>query len=456
MKIFGQTLSICSTCSKKIEARIETGDSAETSNNVYLNKFCPEHGTEKVLISSDADWYEQSRFYSKPGQEPLARQNSEWKGCPDSCGMCDNHMQHTCLPIIEINTICNMDCPICLKTVNSEFDLSIEEFEKTIDTLITAEGHVPVINISGGEPTMHPLLAEFITLAKAKAVLQVTVSTNGLLFLEDENLTKLFKDTGSIVALQFDGFEPETFIKLRGEDFSAKKLEIIKHLEANDIKYSLVATVATTINSHEITKITEFFFNRKALSLMFQPATLTGNAKDMDYEKHALTIPDVVKEIEKSDQCQEGDFNPLPCSHYSCFALSYYLDMEDGNYRSLKSIMGKERYLDIIANKTLPGADAEGFDKLKEMVYDMWSAADSSDDTQAVLKRVKRLLLEMQSTTKVGEQSLDIGYNSMKGIFIHHFMDKHNMDIGRLMKCCNPYVKPDGNLVPMCRENVWC
>jgi uncharacterized radical SAM superfamily Fe-S cluster-containing enzyme len=42
----------------------------------------------------------------------------------------------------------------------------------------------------------------------------------------------------------------------------------------------------------------------------------------------------------------------------------------------------------------------------------------------------------------------------MKGVFIHHFMDRDTFDLGRLMKCCNHYPGDDGSLVPLCGRNL--
>jgi uncharacterized radical SAM superfamily Fe-S cluster-containing enzyme len=188
---------------------------------------------------------------------------------------------------------------------------------------------------------------------------------------------------------------------------------------------------------------------------MFQPVTFTGKAAGLDINKNRITIPDIVREIEKSKYVNKGDFNPLPCSHFSCFALSYYLIVEPGHFLSLKDFLGKEKFLDHIANKTLPGMDENGFLSMKERIYELWSAADSNDLNEKVLKRIKEVLKEMESGGFSSKQALSMGIRSMKAIFIHHFMDLHNMDFGRLMKCCNPYPQPDGRLIPMCAQNVF-
>jgi uncharacterized radical SAM superfamily Fe-S cluster-containing enzyme len=150
------------------------------------------------------------------------------------------------------------------------------EFDGIIDNLIETEGMVPVLNISGGEPFMHHTLGTFLKNAARKDVVQTSVSTNGLLLLKNKACRDLMKETGSIVALQFDGFSPLTYTTLRGRDLSAEKMKLIEVLEDEGINYSLVATIARGINENEIQQITDFFFTSKAITLMFQPIAFTG------------------------------------------------------------------------------------------------------------------------------------------------------------------------------------
>lgn len=449
-KIYSHTLALCPTCRQKVNARI-----VENDEKIYLEKFCPTHGVSKALICSDVQWYQTSRNYVKPKQLPFKVAVETFTGCPESCGLCPEHQQHTCLPVIEITNKCDLRCPICLKNLNQLTQMTVEEFGAVLDKLLKYEGTVPVINLSGGEPTFHPHLEQILHLAVDKGIMQTTVSTHGHRFLYDESLRKLFKETQTIVALQFDGFEAETYRYLRGQDFSQKKLEIIKLLEIEGIPYSLVATVAKGVNDHEITAIVDFFFASKALSLMFQPATFTGYARDLPAEALRLTIPDVIQEIEKSRYVSAGDFNPLPCSHFACFALAYYFIISEGNFLSLKEFLGKSDYLEVICNRTLPGLDNCGYSLIKEKIYEFWSAADSSNANEQILQRIRRVLREMSTTQFTPQKAFALGVHSMKAIFIHQFMDVHTLDFGRLIKCCNHYPQVDGRLLPMCALNVF-
>jgi len=448
-RVFSHTQGLCSVCRARAQARIVERDGA-----VWMDKFCPEHGRTSVIVSSDPAWYEASLSYVKPRQAPLAIQNPNFHGCPDSCGMCSEHQQHTCLPVIEINHACNMECPVCLKGDHTTPEMDLATFERVLDTLLAAEGTLPVVNLSGGEPTLHPHLGAFLERCRARGVVQTTVSTNGLRLLRDADLRRLFRETSTLVALQFDGFDETANVKLRGQKMTEQRLRLIGLLEEEEIPYSLVATIAGGVNDHEIPRLVEQLFTSKALSLMLQPMCFTGYAATWN-TRHRLTIPDIVQRLEENPRIAPGDFNPLPCSHFSCFALSYYLHADDGNYRSLKSFLGEGDFLDLVANKTLPGLDSEGLALMKGRLYELWSAADTSDIDQHVMDRIRQILRKLPSIANDPKALLDLGKNSMKAIFLHDFMDAENMDIGRLMKCCNPYARADGKLVPMCAQNVF-
>ena len=451
-KIYSHTTALCPECEAKITARI-----IEHENSIYMEKFCPEHGDSKVLISSDVSWYEKSLSYIKPSQEPLKKNVTEFKGCPDSCGFCPEHQQHTCLPIIEINSNCDMDCPVCLKDFKQDFQLSAEDFTGIIKNLFATEGSMDVINISGGEPTLHPQLTELITIAKQLGVEQITVSTNGLTLLKDKKLRDFFRNNNVIAALQFDGFSSDTYKFIRGEDFAAKKMEMIKIFEEEGVSYSLVTTVVKGVNDSELTDITNFFFNSKALTIMFQPLAFTGSATNIDESKHRITTADIVSAVEQADNVEQGDINPLPCSHYSCFSLAYYFILENKRFLSMKKFFGEGQYLKIIENKTLPDLDKVDHNEINTKIYDMWSdagfcACSLSDD---MLKKIRQIMVSINEDGLSKQSKMELGKQNMKAIYIHDFMDKYTMDFARLQRCCNPYAQAGDKLVPMCSQNVF-
>ena len=105
---YGQTTSLCETCLALVPAKILI-----EGDDVFFQKRCTEHGVQKTLVSTDADYYRRCRDFLKPGDKPLKFQSRTEHGCPYDCGLCPDHEQHSCLALIEINEACNLDCPVC-------------------------------------------------------------------------------------------------------------------------------------------------------------------------------------------------------------------------------------------------------------------------------------------------------------------------------------------------------
>ncbi len=69
-----------------------------------------------------------------------------------------------------MNSACNLDCPLCFADSGTHlartgFQLTYEQVDTMLDTFVAAEGDPEVVRFSGGEPTLHPQLLDFIALA---------------------------------------------------------------------------------------------------------------------------------------------------------------------------------------------------------------------------------------------------------------------------------------------------
>src|SRR4030081_1304101 len=124
---FELTRSICPPCRRPIDAQILL-----RRGKVYMRKRCPEHGQFEALVYSDADAYVRNARYNKPGTIPLGFSSEVHQGCPFDCGLCPEHQQHVCLGIIEVNSACNMDCPLCFANAGPGFNLTLEEVEEVL------------------------------------------------------------------------------------------------------------------------------------------------------------------------------------------------------------------------------------------------------------------------------------------------------------------------------------
>jgi 7,8-dihydro-6-hydroxymethylpterin dimethyltransferase len=180
---FGQTTSLCDICKSLSPAKI-----CVEGDDVFYEKRCPVHGVRKALVSTDAGFFRWQRDFLKPGDRPRHLGSHIEYGCPYDCGLCPDHEQHTCLAIIEINEACDLTCPVCFASSSTELTkhLPIAAIERMFDTLVEAEGEPDVVQLSGGEPTLHPEFFEILSLAKSKPIRHVMVNTNGLRLAKDE------------------------------------------------------------------------------------------------------------------------------------------------------------------------------------------------------------------------------------------------------------------------------
>ncbi len=79
---------------------------------------------------------------------------------------------------LEITNVCNLDCSFCHKTVRQKKFMTEQEFNILTDKL---HGRAKFLYFHlMGEPTLHPLLPEFIRIAKARGFLPM-LTTNGSL-----------------------------------------------------------------------------------------------------------------------------------------------------------------------------------------------------------------------------------------------------------------------------------
>ena len=160
---YGQTQSLCETCLHPVPTKILIED-----ERVYFQKRCEAHGVQKTLVSTDAAYYRQCRDWLKPGDIPLKFQSRTHYGCPFDCGLCPDHEQHSCLALIEVNEHCNLTCPVCFadSAPHRPKHLDLDTIARMMDTLVISEGEPDLLQISGGEPTLHPDILTILRMAK--------------------------------------------------------------------------------------------------------------------------------------------------------------------------------------------------------------------------------------------------------------------------------------------------
>lgn len=341
------TRSICPVCRKVIDAEILVKD-----NKVYMHKYCPEHGWHDSLISSDLQHYRTSLQYNKPGTIPLAFGSLVDKGCPEDCGLCPEHKQHTCLGILEITDACSLKCPTCFANAGGKNFLSLQQVEKMLDFLLACEGSPEVVQFSGGEPTLHPQLMEIISMARNMGIKVVQLNTNGVRIAEDDAFLNQLARVKPSIYLQFDGFTPEVYHQLRGTDLTEIKMKAIDRLAERGFNIVLAATVVKGVNDDQVGRIAELAIRHPRIrGVMFQPVTYTGRHTGPD-PMSRTTLPDVVAALEEQTGglLIKKDFVPIPCPYPTCSSITYVYS-GGGEVTTVPRLINVEDYLDYFKNK---------------------------------------------------------------------------------------------------------
>jgi len=266
---------------------------------------------------------------------------------------------------------------------------------------------------------------------------------------------------GVYVSLQLDSLREEDTVVLRG-GAGASKRRALANLEEAGVRTTLVCTVARGVNETRIGDGLNLLFERDfILSLMFQPAAYTGSGGTR-FQPHdpldVVTIPEVVRRAEEQSggRLLRSDFLPLPCSHPSCFALTYLLKTADG-YVPFPRFIETERYARMMANRGTIRPD-EGFeDAIRGTIDELWTGSAQIPDSEKILQTLRKALTAMYPDGRALpiQERQRAGEALVKTIFIHAFMDEHTFDAERIRKCCTHYALPDGRLMPGCAFNMF-
>lgn len=472
----GTTQSLCPDCLTLVDAKIVV-----RGKRVYFRKHCKTCGPREDFVCSDVAYYDRLE-YSVPAKVPAVHGTDPNKGCPYDCGLCTEHEQHTCIGLVEVTSSCNLTCPMCYASSSpGGKHLSFEQCRTAIDRLVEVEGgRAEVLQLSGGEPTVHPELEQILEYAVSQPIDYVMINTNGLRLAKDDELLALigrFRDRIELL-FQFDGFRPEIGMQLRGEDVTATKLLALDRLAEAGVHSTLAVTLQGGVNDDQIGPILKYASEHsKITGINFQPVTYSGrHVLPEDLEKR-ITFPDVIAaaEDQTGGMFQRSDFMPLPCAHPNCHSLAYAFRYQDGLIPLTRFIQAREN-LDLLANGisfTRPAArnlllkylgsagccaggcstDGEpelvslssGSSKPSAMSVDRkWLYQQTGDEgmAQAAGEFFDRVLAEK------------LGARDVFRVIITSFLDAYNFDVRRLMKCCTHHVLPSGHVIPFCAYNV--
>jgi uncharacterized radical SAM superfamily Fe-S cluster-containing enzyme len=439
---YDYTISLCPQCLKRIDAKIVFED-----NNVYMLKRCPEHGNSKVLIADDIAYYKNIRNYNKPSETPYKFNTKTHYGCPYDCGLCPDHEQHSCLTIIEITDRCNLTCPTCYAGSSPTHGRhrTLEEVKKMLDTIVENEKEPDVIQISGGEPTLHPQFFEILDYAKTLPIKHIMVNTNGIEIAKDYAFAKRMSSYAPDfeIYLQFDSFKEEALMTLRGANLKRIRENALENLNKLNLSTTLVVTLQKGLNDDEMGIIIEYALKQKCVrGVTFQPTQIAGRLDNFNEETNRITLTEVRRKIlEQTDIFTPDDLIPVPCNP-DALVMGYVLKLMGKNI-PLTRYINPADLLDNSKNTIVYEQD----EALHQKMFEIFSTGTSTDKASAKLHSLLCCLPFVQAPK--------LNYNNLFRIIIMQFIDAYNFDVRAIKKSCVHIVNKDNKIIPFETMNLF-
>ena len=436
------TLSLCPECLQRIDAKIVFED-----DKVYMLKRCREHGNSKVLIADDVEYYKNIRNYNKPSETPYKFNTKTDYGCPYDCGLCPDHEQHSCLTIIEITDRCNLTCPTCYAGSSPTYGRhrTLEEVKTMLDTIVANEKEPDVVQISGGEPTLHPQFFEILDYAKTLPIKHLMLNTNGIEIAKNfafaERLATYVPDFE--VYLQFDSFKKEALESMRGANLGNIREQALAHLNKLNLSTTLVVTVQKGLNDDEMGKIVDFALKQPCVrGVTFQPTQIAGRLDNFNHQTDRITLTEVRRKIlEQTTVFSPNDLIPVPCNP-DALVMGYALKL--GN-----EVLPLTRYIDPqdLLDNSKNTIVYEQDEVLKGKMIDLFSTGNSPEAASESLHSVLCCLPRIEAP--------NLNYNNLFRVIIMQFVDAHNFDVRSIKKSCVHIVNKDNKIIPFETMNLF-
>jgi uncharacterized radical SAM superfamily Fe-S cluster-containing enzyme len=453
-RLLHETTSLCATCKNALPAVVV----ATAAGEAWMRKACPTHGEQAVRLSPSAAWYEATRAIAPREARPRRVQKEVVHGCPFDCGPCSTHTQKIRMPVVTITSQCDLACPICYVHNKNEgaFHMSKDEFARVLARLVEgAGGELDLINLTGGEPTLHPELLELVRMCKEAGIHRVSVCSHGLGLVKDDALLRGLADLGARIALSFDTFESATDLELKGVRSVAQKLRCLERLDAAGVSTTLIPVMTRGRNDHEIGRLIDLGLRTSCVRhLEVHTVTYTGQGGESFDRSGRISMLEVLQRIEETTGglLRPDDFVPSPSAHSLCYQIAYLLvDPQGGppvpftrflTRAALHEALGDHLYLE--PNPRLERAMQDAIDRA-------WSEGD--ERTTRLLNDLVRALFPPGRPLS-REEALRRSEQAVKAIYVHSHMDEETFDVERAAQCCDSNVYADGTSIPVCNYNV--
>jgi uncharacterized radical SAM superfamily Fe-S cluster-containing enzyme len=443
-RVIKLTRSRCPTCRTEVPARV-----VERDGSVFMEKECAEHGAFGVMLQRDARWYFES--HGDPANAGGACCGPQGCCAPaqaaessDSCGgqaVDPFERLSTCVALIEIVDSCNLTCPTCYaeSPYGVGADLKFTPFEEVrarVEGVVARKGLIDILQLSGGEPTIHPEFERILRWACAHPkVGYVLVNTNAVRVSGDERFRRMLADVRRErprfeLYVQFDGVQQAGQEELRGTDLRAVRERAIDEVGALGVP----TTLAMVVDQRTIAGVGDTL--RWAMprahvrGISLQPVFTSGRVAAVESRTlpvlprtvEAMGVADCVRACvtQAPELLSEADFTPLPCGDPNCHTIAYVLRAPGGPV-GLSRLVDVPRHAGFLQNR---------------VNYSLEDLARCGCETEPLGDLIKALELRPEHPFRV---------------FIKPFMDAWTFDQDRIDRCCTHVITPDGRLDSFCR-----
>jgi uncharacterized radical SAM superfamily Fe-S cluster-containing enzyme/prolipoprotein diacylglyceryltransferase len=426
------TRTLCTECLRSVP-----GTTLQRDGRIYLRRECPEHGAIEALVSSARrHYYLRDEVPHKPPATPTTQSTANWKGTINAlpilsgngdgcdgqpnqsccCGPEPGH--HTCLAVLEITGACNLRCPVCFAQSSGGSHRPMAELCTDLEAFLAARGPLDVLQLSGGEPLLHPDLLAIIDHCQRLPIKQVVINTNGLELIRSDGLAAQLaaRRPRLQLFLQLDGLDAESHIALRGADLLARKRAVLDEVVRHDLITNLACTVVKGVNEGQLGDLLDLGLKTPQIrGITYQPATWSGRYNREINPMDRVTLADVIRLLaqQSGGLLTEDDFRPLPCSNPNCCDFTFVARRREATPFPLTRIVKFENHVDRLA-------DSVNF---------------NLDDARACCG--------------FGERPEDFFRIAVKP-----FMDVYTFDEDRAEECCIHVIQSGGRVVSFCRFNT--
>jgi len=447
---FTTVRGMCRQCRQIVPSRVFF-----RQNQVWQQSLCPTCDNSPALIAADKNWYLTSVLRQMPDRSPLKGSHIPKHGCPHDCGPCAWHASPCQLPVISVTNACQLRCPICF-TYNREdrlYHIPLEEMKRTVDWIIESSGSVDLINITGGEPTLHPQIFEILKCCRRPEIGRITMNSNGLRLAEDPELCKKLADLNIYVILSFNTFDPAVSQQMHGCDVVKAKLKAIDNLTRAGAKMTLLNVMVRDLNEDAIGDIWSLMReNDNILSLTVQTMTYTGQGGTNFVRTSHIPVDEAAGIVcrQTGGELEPTDFVARPSAHPLCYLICYALKA-GREMLPFARLSSQDCLAELIKDSYLirPEQSQDFFTEAINKLY-----AEGRTEHLNVLRKLIEELYPMGRSIGSFERQR-IAETAVRTVYIHSHMDEDTFDCSRAMMCPDLVPAEPGRLIPACTYNLF-